>query len=127
MSTGLASVARQEGTMKRITLAAIALTLTGCVAPISVSHYQTAEPVERGNMQVSGGVHVVAKDARYGLDENQADGAGVSTHMRGSVFVPDVQLGYGVTDFLDVHLQAYPYAAEAGARIVLINAERVKL
>ncbi len=113
--------------MRVLSLSTAAFLLGGCIAPISVSHYETAEPVGRGNFQVSGGMHAVGKDGRYGLDAPQTDGSPVTTHMRGAVLLPDAQLTYGVTNRADLHVQAFPYGGEIGARVVLVDAPKVKV
>lgn len=113
--------------MKRVTLVVMSFVLGGCIAPISVSHYQSAEPVGQGNFQASGGLHIVGKDGRYGLDRDQSDGAPVSTHMRGAILLPDMQVAYGVTDRLDLHAQAFPYGGELGGRMVVVDTPNLKI
>jgi hypothetical protein len=101
------------------------LLLSGCL-PISTSHFQTAAPLDQGEVQVGIGTDLMAKDQRYGLDSNRADGAGVEHHFSG-VLIPSAEAHYGLLHGLQIGGKVYTIGGELDARATLLDTQVLKV
>ncbi len=104
---------------------ALPLVLAAACAPISVSHYQTAKPLGKGNVQGGGGIHI-QKSGAYGLDRENEDGDRVVDHHAFTFLPIDLELHYGIADRTEVLGKLFPAGWKVGARHTLVNRPEFK-
>lgn len=103
----------KTGEALAVAFIALAWGAAGC-APVSVSHYQSARPIGKGNSQFGAGLSF-QKDGAHGTDRNRADGDPVLEH-HATTMPFDMEYHYGLTDRTEINAQLYFTGGKLGVR-----------
>ena len=114
---------RNPGAVFAVALIAVASGAVGC-APVSVSHYQSARPIGKGNSQFGAGLSF-QKNGAHGTDRDHADGDPVLEH-HGTTLPFDMEYHYGLTERTEVNGQLYFTGAKLGVRHTWLDTPHFK-